>query len=136
MSTSSPRTPGARAWAIYLGALTLVGAYTLALLPRAAARSHPASSLAMLFAVASCGVMAEAVWNVRPWQYRALVGAATAAAALAVVRYADTAMAARGEPSFPPEPRVIGMVMLVSLGLLFIHVGIPVAIPRGPRSPP
>lgn len=127
------RTPGATRWSLYLAALTLAGAGILAFVPQAVQRSHPATSLAMLLAVASCGVMAEAVWNMRPWQLRTLVGAAVAAAAFVLVGYVDGAWI---HGTFPREARVLGMVMLASLGLLFIHVRLPASVRGGPNPPP
>ncbi len=71
---ASPRTPGQVAWAVWLAALALAGAWTLAAVPPWLLRGHWDTSLLWMFALACAGVAAEAAWNGRAHRRAASLG--------------------------------------------------------------
>lgn len=109
------------AWSLYLAALSGAGVVALALVPGAMLRVHTGLSLMLLLTFALGGVVADAVWKARPWRWVAVYVSTATAGLFTMIKYAEVLWTPAGEPMFAPAPRIIRLLLVLSLFALSLR---------------
>ncbi|HET7461946.1 MAG TPA: hypothetical protein VFJ82_11890, partial [Longimicrobium sp.] len=104
------RTRAEAAAGAWLGALTLAGAVLMANTPGSVLRAYPLTSLLTMAVLAFGAVGSEAMWNARPWRYRAVLSSAFLALGPEISRMVD--VLAAGDGPFPLSVRFVRWVLL------------------------
>jgi hypothetical protein len=117
--------------ALYLAGVSVVGAVCLARIPAATLRGLPFSALMALVTVGCCAVAAEAVWNVRPWRFRAAAGVAAAFVLTLVAHLADWAIVGTVDGMLPIPDRIVKTVFTTYPVFLYVLYRRPVPISQG-----
>jgi len=117
------RSTGERAWSLGVAALSVAGAASLAWIPSGVLRTHPGVTLMLLLSFAIGGVVADAVWNARPWREVATKTATGVITLFVVIKHLDIFWTHGMDPEFALVPRVIRLVMLVPLFVLSLRSG-------------
>lgn len=122
--------------ALYLAGVSVVGAVCLARIPPATLRGLPFSALMALVTVGCCAVAAEAVWNARPWRFRAAAGVAVAFVLTLVAHLADWAIVGTVDGLLPIPDRVVKTVFTTYPVFLYMLYSHPVAVSQGRQRIP
>jgi hypothetical protein len=116
---------GMRTWpewvlALYLAGMSVMGAVYLARIPAATLRGLPFSALMALVTVGCFAVAAEAVWNARPWRFRAAVGVAVAFVLTLVAHLVDWAIVGTVDGLLPFPDRTVKTVLMTYPTFLYM----------------
>ncbi len=121
--------------AVYLAGVSVVGAVCLARIPGDTLRGLPLSALMYLVALGCCVVATEAVWNVRPWRFRAAAGVTVAFVLTLLAHLADWAIVGTVDGLLPIPDRVMKTIFVTYSVFLYVLYQRPVHVRQGQRIP-
>jgi hypothetical protein len=123
------------AWTLLLAALSAAGAVTLVLTPSEVLRAHALAAFTLVLTFALGGVVADAMWNGRPWRWPAAVWASLLVMVFSTARYVEMLWIPDGAPELALAPRVLRVLMMVALFALTMRHRQDVDTPRPRPSP-